>query len=136
MSELRIQGFVRAALNGNETAIQGVMDPLRETVSVFDYLNEDDVVTRMDTIASGIYQDLQLIELYAAGSEGLSAHWNEFYPQYFGMVSEFARDFVSTQVRYIQLQFAAHDSPYRESVLKELSEIQDRIKDMKYPFED
>lgn len=37
---------------------------------MFEYLNSGDVVTRMDTIATGIHQDLQLIERHTEGSDG------------------------------------------------------------------
>lgn len=36
------------------------------------------MVSRIDVDASGLHVDLQLIEQYTTGSEGLAAHWNEF----------------------------------------------------------
>lgn len=49
-----------------------------QTIGVFEYLNHEDVITRLDTVSAGIYSDLQIIEANTEGSEGLSAHWNEF----------------------------------------------------------
>lgn len=57
-------------------------------------------------------------------------------PYYFGQVSEFARTFVSDQVNYIRGQFEASNSEYRDYVLAELQKIEDKIPDLKYPFED
>lgn len=39
-------------------------------LAMFEYLNSGDVVTRMDTIATGIYHDLRLIERHPEGSDG------------------------------------------------------------------
>jgi hypothetical protein len=57
-------------------------------------------------------------------------------PYYFQQVSEFARTYVADQIRYIRSQFSASTSPYRESVLRELLEIENQIPKMRYPFED
>lgn len=37
---------------------------------MFQYLNSDDVVTRMDTIVAGVYQQLQLVEYNTEGGDG------------------------------------------------------------------
>lgn len=37
---------------------------------MFQYLNSDDVVTRMDTIVAGVYQQLQLVERNTEGGDG------------------------------------------------------------------
>lgn len=37
---------------------------------MFQYLNSDDVVTRMDTIVAGVYQQLQLVEHNTQGGDG------------------------------------------------------------------
>jgi hypothetical protein len=37
---------------------------------MFEYVRDDMIVDRMDAVASGIYQDLQLIELNTPGSAG------------------------------------------------------------------
>ncbi|KAK9423441.1 putative cytochrome p450 protein [Seiridium unicorne] len=97
--------------------IQAMFTGLRETIGVFEYINHEDVITRLDTVSAGIYSDLQIIEANTEGSDGLSAHWNEFYPYYFG-------------------QFEASNSEYRDYVLSELQKIEDKIRDLKYPFED
>ncbi|KAK6950778.1 hypothetical protein Daesc_007303 [Daldinia eschscholtzii] len=148
MSPDNLRTHVTAALAGSERDIQAFMAPLRDTVAMFQYLRDPDLVTRMDTIAAGVYSELQIIELNTQGSEGLSAHWNEFYPYYFGQVSEFVRNYVSElfsrlslpivsdSIRYIRQQYEASNDPNRESVLKELQEIEDKIPDMKYAFED
>ncbi|KAL5330730.1 hypothetical protein ACEPPN_000250 [Leptodophora sp. 'Broadleaf-Isolate-01'] len=140
MSPTRMQGYVQDAVNGDESAIESFMAPLRETVAMFEYVRDPLIVTRMDSVAAGIYQDLQLIELNTQGGSGLSAHWNEFCncadPYYFGQVSQFSRTWVADQIRYIRLQFQASTSPYRDSVLKDLLDIENQIPNMKYAFED
>ncbi|OAQ69059.1 hypothetical protein VFPPC_13779 [Pochonia chlamydosporia 170] len=90
----------------------------------------------MDTVSAGIYQNLQLIELYNPEGQGLAAHWNEFYPTYFAQVSEFARTYVADQVRFICRRFGTQTTEMAASVLLELDEIEDRIPKLKYKFED
>jgi hypothetical protein len=56
-------------------------------------------------------------------------------PYYFSLVSEFARTYVADQITYIRAQFQASNSPYRESVMAELLELENAIPDMEYAFE-
>ena len=107
-----------------------------QTVGVFDYVRNDAIVTRMDQIASAVRNELALIERNVQGANGLTAHWDQFYPYYFQQVSEFARIYVANQIRVIRQAFAAQDSTYRDSVLTELLEIENQIPNMKYAFED
>lgn len=84
----------------------------------------------------------------------LAAHWNEMCksdqsclgvslanigshedPYYFQQVSEFARTWVADRIRFARARFQATNSPFRESVLAELLEIENAIPDMKYAFE-
>jgi hypothetical protein len=37
---------------------------------MFEYVQDPDIVTRIDTVASGIFQDLQLIEQNTQGGAG------------------------------------------------------------------
>lgn len=37
---------------------------------MFEYLNDPLVVSAIDSVAEGVYTDLQLIELYTEGSQG------------------------------------------------------------------
>ncbi|KAI0157094.1 hypothetical protein GGR52DRAFT_586914 [Hypoxylon sp. FL1284] len=146
MSQSNFNRWVRFALNGggsvdghaysDEESVEAFMAPLRETVGMFEYLRSPEVVTRIDNVAAGLYNDLQLIERSTPGSEGLSAHWNEFYPHYFGQVSAFARTWTGDQIRYVRAQYQASTSPYRDYVLSELKKIENKIRDMKYEFED
>lgn len=92
MSRENIEDHVEVALAGGdrgEHAVESFMSPLREvrllciwcivcrynlhllqTRAVFEYLNDPIVVTALDDTASGVYSDLQLIELYTEDSEG------------------------------------------------------------------
>ncbi len=103
---------------------------------MFDYVRNDAIVTRMDQIATAVRNELAVIERYTQGANGLTAHWDQFYPYYFQQVSEFARTYVANQIRVIRQEFAAQDSTYRDSVLTELLEIESKIPDMRYAFED
>ena len=92
MSPDRFRGYVRQAARGYRLAVMSFMAPLRDvwfhsfallpppllgsaasnshlanpiqTVAVFQYLRNDDVVNRMDAISSSIYEDLRQIELH------------------------------------------------------------------------
>ena len=57
-------------------------------------------------------------------------------PYYFAQVSEFARTFMADQIRYARNAFQAQHTPYRDYVLAELKELEDKIPDLKYAFED
>jgi hypothetical protein len=57
-------------------------------------------------------------------------------PYYFQQVSQFARTYITEQIRVIRREYTSSTSPYRESVLKEVLEIENKIPDMKYAFED
>ncbi|KAK3177854.1 hypothetical protein K4F52_009406 [Lecanicillium sp. MT-2017a] len=141
MAIANFRRYVRSAVDSDtedpDADIQRFMAPLRETRGVFQYLQADDVVTRLDATASSILSQLQIIELNIADAEGLSAHWNEFYPYYFSQVSEFARTWGSDQVEWAIARYEANPRAYnREEVLKELKEIQNDIPNWKYAFED
>ncbi len=56
-------------------------------------------------------------------------------PHYFMQVSEFARTYMADQIRYARNAFEAADTPYRESVLAQLKELEDKIPGLKYAFE-
>lgn len=85
----------------------------------------------------------------------LAAHWSEFCkcslalvlegnkladnysdPHYFSQVSDFARTWATEHIREVREGFQASPVQYRQSVLRDLSELEDRIPDMRYPFED
>ena len=84
------------------------MSLLRELVGMFQYLSADEVVSRMNASASAVHFQLQLIELYIADARGLSAHWNQFYPAYYRLVSEFARTWGQDRVAQIRDHYNAH----------------------------
>ncbi|KAI0411936.1 hypothetical protein F5X98DRAFT_356233 [Xylaria grammica] len=128
--------YVRQGANGNDTAIQSFLAPLRETIAMFEYLRDPAIASRRHTIASSVTQQLQLIERHTRGSEGLTAHWHEFYPFYFNQVSIFARSYVTGRVQYIQRYFSRAGSYKRESVLAEVKEIADKIPELKYPWDE
>ncbi|BCR84335.1 uncharacterized protein ACHE_11737S [Aspergillus chevalieri] len=130
--------YVRQAAgrHGSELDVMTFMAPLRDTVAVFQYLRDPMVMERMDAVASGILDDLRLIELHTQGGDGLSAHWNEFYPYYFEQVSQFARNWLQRRIDYARRQYRASDNYLRESVERDLLELENQIPDMKYPWED
>ncbi|KAK0724576.1 hypothetical protein B0H67DRAFT_481904, partial [Lasiosphaeris hirsuta] len=141
MTQTRFDTFLQDATDPSNDSrrvdIMSFMAPLRELVGMFEYLRADDVVTRIDAGAAALHFQLQLIELHAPDSQGLSAHWNEFYPEYFGLVSEFARTWARDRIRQIREHYDAHpDAEYRDEVEKSLGELEDDIPNWKYPSED
>ncbi|KAK2013705.1 hypothetical protein LZ32DRAFT_675824, partial [Colletotrichum eremochloae] len=141
MAQDRFDTFLEDATDSeNDSRLVDVMSfmaPLRELVGLFQYLRADDVVTRIDATAAAVLFQLQLIELHVPESQGLSAHWNEFYPEYFGMVSEFSRTWARDRIRQIREHYDEHtDADHREEILDALKEIENDIPDWKYPSED
>ena len=55
---------------------------------------------------------------------------------YFSLVSTHARTWAAEHIREVREGFQASRNSQRESILKELTEIENRIPDMRYPFED
>ncbi|EFQ36444.1 hypothetical protein CGRA01v4_00060 [Colletotrichum graminicola] len=94
--------FLRDAVDRSNdsplTDIMSFMAPLRELVALYGYLRDDDVVTSIDNGASLFLAQLQQLELNLPDARGLSTQWNEFYPAYFRMVSEFARTWARARI--------------------------------------
>ncbi|KAI9927170.1 hypothetical protein MW887_003554 [Aspergillus wentii] len=109
MSDTRFKGFLKRALAGEDEGYEAILAPVREIVAVFEYVRHDDVVTRMDDVVFGVYSALQRIEHNTIGD-----------PYYFQQVSEFARTYVSDQIRAIRNAFRETNSPLRESIEREL----------------
>ena len=140
MGQGRFDTFLRDATDSSNDApivdIMSFMAPLRELVGLFQYLRDDDVVTSIDSGAAAVYAQLQLTELHVAAARGLSAHWNEFYPEYFRLVSEFARTWAQDRIRQIRDHYNAHpDAVHRDEVEDALKEIEDDIPNWKHPAE-
>lgn len=57
-------------------------------------------------------------------------------PYYFEQVSQFARDWLQRRIDYARRQFRASNQYLRESVGRDLLELENQIPDMKYPWED
>ena len=141
MAQDRFDTFLEDATDPSNDSrnvdIMSFMAPLRELVGMFQYLRASDVVTRIDAGAAAVHFQLQLIELHSPDSQGLSALWNEFYPEYFRLVSEFARTWAGDRIRQIREHYEAHpNNEYRDEVLKALKVIEGDIPKWKYPSED
>jgi hypothetical protein len=57
------------AVNGNETAAETLLAPLRETRGVFQYVRDNQVVRQLDT---AVYEQLQIIETNDLEAAGLT----------------------------------------------------------------
>ncbi len=141
MGQDRFDTFLEDATDpSNDSSMMDIMSfmtALREPMSMFEYLRADEVVARIDAVATAVHFQLQLIELHVADSQGLSAHWNEFYPEYFRLVSEFARTWAQDRITQIREHYDAHpDAVYRDDVENALKKIEDDIPNWKYPSED
>ncbi|KAK4164086.1 glycosyl hydrolases family 18-domain-containing protein [Cladorrhinum sp. PSN259] len=135
MSDDRLRRRINGAIGGNQTAAEEVLQSLQETQAVFTYLNDPDVITRADNTAALIQTALRNIEAAIPQARGLAAHWDEFYPHYFSDVSAYQRQVVTNQTMAIRAAFQASTSPFRDSVLRAVEDIENKIPDMKYPFE-
>lgn len=76
MDKKKFENYVNDALDSanseteRDTSIQSFMAPLRETRGVFQYLNADDVITRVDRTIEAVHSQLQLIELHIPEARG------------------------------------------------------------------
>lgn len=62
--------------------------------------------------------------------------WQSLDPYYFEQVSQFARNWLQRRIDYARRQYRASDNYLRESVERDLLELENQIPDMKYPWED
>ena len=152
----RFDDFMNDVGNGDQAAIEQVLAIMRDVstqssswklalsitfgqlVGVFQYVNDEDIMTRFDTVATSIYDELRIIEVNTFASAGLSAHWNNFYPFYYAQVSERARTWLSDAIRRTRealQQTTTSNNPTLESTLKALNELEDQVETMMYPFE-
>jgi hypothetical protein len=78
MGQDRFDTFLEDATDpSNDSSMMDIMSfmtALREPMSMFEYLRADEVVARIDAVATAVHFQLQLIELHVADSQGLSAH--------------------------------------------------------------
>lgn len=84
-------------------------------------------------------------------NHSLSDHWNELCmlhsssaisisnccsdPYYFEQVSVFARNWPQDRIRQVRRELSA-SNPFRESVMRDLLELENEIPNMKYSWED
>lgn len=54
----------------------------KEIPVVFEYLRAEDVATRVRRVSSMIREQLAIIETNTLGGDGLSTHWDKFWPDY------------------------------------------------------
>ncbi|KAJ3953651.1 hypothetical protein N0V92_009873 [Colletotrichum tropicale] len=134
--------FLRDAVDRSNdsplTDIMSFMAPLRELVALFGYLRDDDVVTSIDNGAALFLAQLQQLELNLPDARGLSAQWNEFYPSYFRMVTDFARTWARARIRQVRRVYNSRNNlnaQHRAEVLADLQEIENDIPNWTHPAE-
>jgi chitinase len=104
-------------------------------MAVYRYLNEPEVVSRIDDVANAVRRELRLWERVSAPANGIVAHWDENYPDYFRQVSLFSRNWVTARLNEIRMAFQPANAPARFSVLVEVQRLLDQVADMQYAFE-
>lgn len=97
------------------------------------------MVTRIDGTASNIYQTLVTIEQNTPEAVGLSSHWNQFYPYYFGLVGDFSRNYIMARIADFRAVLDAGEQP--ETVLASqfrdvLKQIETQVSNLRYPQAD
>ncbi|OHW99356.1 chitinase [Colletotrichum incanum] len=132
--------FLRDALDPSNdsplTDIMSFMAPLRELVALYGYLRASDVVTSIDAGAAAILLQLQIMELNVADARGLVAQWNEFYPDYFRLVGNFARGWARDRIAQVRREYGRRpNAVHRDEVERALKEIEDDIPNWKHPAE-
>ncbi|KAK8001312.1 hypothetical protein PG991_013534 [Apiospora marii] len=141
MSPVTFLFLVRmAALQRGENAGAGInafMAPLSEVLTAFSFIRHEKVAPHRQATADLVYAQLQILAEHLRGDEALPALWEEIYPYYFRQVSQFARDWVMTQVGLVRREYLANPGAYAgASVLRRMDQIQQQIPGMQYNFED
>ncbi|KAF6788479.1 chitinase [Colletotrichum sojae] len=132
--------FLREALDRTNdspmTDIMAFMAPLRELVGLYEYLRASDVVSSIDAGAAAILGQLQIMELNVADARGLTMQWNEFYPDYFRLVGDFARGWARARIAEVRREYGSRpNAVHRDEVLRALKGIEDDIPNWKHPAE-
>lgn len=99
------------------------------------YLNEPEMVSRIDDVANAIRRELRLWERISPPANGIVAHWDENYPDCFRQVSLFSRNWVTDRLNEIRTAFQPANAPARFSVLAEVQRLLDQVTDMQDAFE-
>lgn len=115
--------------------MSGLIADSTHTMGVFQYANDEVTIGNMDTVATGIRNELLIWERADSRAVGLVAHFDEHYPHHFGQVSAFARNWVTERLQQIRERFERLGANVAESVLEELTRLEKQINDMQYPFE-
>lgn len=129
-------GHLENAAAGDQSAVESVFAPMRQTIAMFEYLNDNDVTERLEEANTRAFNALEEIEAEFPAAQGLAAHWAEAYPYYFEQVSEWSRNYVTELVRRAEREFRASDIENRDKILAELQEIKDTINYLRYPWEE
>ncbi|KAK5658413.1 hypothetical protein OQA88_2390 [Cercophora sp. LCS_1] len=136
VADTRFRTYIRQSTrDANETAVELMMANLRETIAVFEYLNDNEIASRTADVAAEIRRRLVVLEARFPDAQGIVDHWDQAYTHYFGQVSEFARDWLYARVQQVRTAYQAVGTPFRDYVLDELKIIESKISDCYYPFE-
>ncbi|KAF2495510.1 hypothetical protein BU16DRAFT_561793 [Lophium mytilinum] len=95
----------REAMAGNQTSHELLLQTLRGTIGVFNYLNDDAASERFLNVRDDIRNRLVLLEENVPEADGVVAHWDEWFPDYFAMVEIEARAWLSDTIRYIRTTY-------------------------------
>ena len=108
---------------------------MAQAVAVFRYLQDTDVLQRFRNTRDSIRSQLQVIENNIQGATGLTAHWDEFFPDYMRQVRDFAQEWVTDRICDVrQIYGQIGPTPRnRPSVLLALIQIENQIRDMYIP---
>ncbi len=94
-----------------------------------------DVTSRFRATEGLIREQLQLIELNVRGANGLSQHWEEFFPDYMQQIEDFAQTWMADRIRQIRLIYASTDPrpSNADQVLLTLNALESKIRSMTIP---
>lgn len=94
--------------------------------------------SRFRDTRSLIRTQLQFLEFRLDGATGLTAHWDEFFPDYMIQVEDFAQEWMTDRIRQIRERFSDTDPPPANapSVLLTLIQLEGQISEMTIPTQD
>ncbi|KAF9888672.1 hypothetical protein FE257_008430 [Aspergillus nanangensis] len=134
MSANNFATYLSDAIKGDEEAAKKILDVLRKTIGVFNYLNDDFLNSAMSKARTDLVTEIGYAEKYA-NLVYLHAIWKEFEPDYYSTAAEFAREWVSLNLKLIaqKLPMGVPGNPAVAKLIYESGQLYKAVQRIKSP---
>ncbi|KAF9874970.1 bacteriodes thetaiotaomicron symbiotic chitinase [Colletotrichum karsti] len=135
ISDANFKKYVARAVGGEQAAVDSFFAPLRQTIGVFEYLQDQTIAAHMQDIVKNVANALGEVGREFPEAAGLADIWREAHSHYFEQVSAHARALMNRRISELRASFESTTLPYRDGVLDELDRMQESVPYLRYPWE-